>query len=76
MRVVTELLALGEEYHRLRARLPLGVIKDAREYDAAVSLLDEILDLIGEDEGHPLADLAEAIGTFIEAYDQGHYTAA
>lgn len=70
-----ELLALGEEYRRLRASLPLGVIKSDAEYDAAAALLDEILDLIGEDETHPLADLAEAIGTFIEAYDQRHYAA-
>src|ERR1700742_2866765 len=71
-----DLLALGEEYRRLRSRLPLGGIKGASEYSAAVVLLDEILDLIGEDEAHPLADLAEAIGTFIEAYDHQHYAAA
>jgi HTH-type transcriptional regulator/antitoxin HigA len=71
-----ELLALGEEYRQLRARLPLGVIKDAAEYDAAVALLDEIIDLIGEEEAHPLADLAEAIATFVEAYDHRHYAAA
>jgi hypothetical protein len=29
---------------------------------------------VGEDEAHPLANLAEAIGTFIEAYDQQHHT--
>ncbi len=70
----SELLALGEEYRRLRARLPLGVIKTSADYDAAVALLDEIIDLVGEDEAHPLANLAEAIGTFIEAYDQQHHT--
>ena len=71
-----ELLALGEEYRRLRVRLPLGVIKNAAEYDAAVALLDEIIDLVGENETHPLADLAEAIATFVEAYDQQHHAAA
>lgn len=45
-------------------------------YEAAVAQLDVLIDLIGEDETHPLADLAEAIGTLVEAYDQQHHTLA
>ncbi len=42
------------------------------EYDTRVEALDEILDLIGDDESHPLASLAGRLGDIIEAYDEEH----
>ncbi|MEA2120039.1 transcriptional regulator [Halovibrio sp. HP20-50] len=42
------------------------------EYDIRVEALDEILDLIGDDETHPLASLAGRLGDVIEAYDEQH----
>lgn len=42
------------------------------EYDAKVEALDELLDLIGDDEEHPLASLASRLGDLIEAYDEEH----
>lgn len=42
------------------------------EYDAKVEVLDELLDLIGDDEEHPLASLASRLGDLIEAYDEEH----
>lgn len=40
------------------------------EYDAKVEALDELLDTIGDDEGHPLASLVAHLGDVIEAYDE------
>lgn len=68
-----QLLKAGNEYRALRRLIPLGVIRSKAEYDRAVATLDTIIDEIGEDETHPLADLAEAIGVFVEAYDQSHH---
>ncbi len=68
-----QLVKAGNEYRTLRRRIPLGVIRSKAEYDRAVATLDTIIDEIGEDETHPLADLAEALGVFVEAYDQLHY---
>jgi HTH-type transcriptional regulator/antitoxin HigA len=39
------------------------------EYQRAVALLDELVDLVGEDEDHPLASLMETLGTLIETYE-------
>ena len=36
------------------------------------TVLDEALDEIGQQEAHPLADLAETLGLFIEAYEDVH----
>lgn len=68
-----QLVKAGNEYRTLRRQIPLGVIRSKAEYDRAVVALDAIIDEIGEDGAHPLAELAEALGVFIEAYDNVHY---
>lgn len=68
-----QLQKAGREYRTLRRLVPLGVIRSKAEYYRAVAALDAIVDEIGEDENHPLADLAEALGVFIEAYDKAHH---
>jgi len=60
------------EYRRLRDVVPVGPLRSRREHQKAVRALDAILDAIGEDERHPLADLAEALGVFIERYESEH----
>ncbi|MDH5670004.1 MAG: transcriptional regulator [Nitrospira sp.] len=59
-------------YRRIRQRIPLGPLRTEADYNRAVTVLDEILDEIGQQETHPLADLAETLGLFIEAYEDAH----
>ena len=63
---------VNAEYHRIRNRVPLGVLHNEEEYDTAVAVLDEILDEIGQNENHPLADLAETLALSIESYEEAH----
>jgi HTH-type transcriptional regulator/antitoxin HigA len=37
-----------------------------------MAMLDEIIDEIGQDEAHPLAELAEALALFIHSYEETH----
>jgi HTH-type transcriptional regulator/antitoxin HigA len=60
------------DYRRLRQRIPLGPLKTEAEYDRAVAILDAMLDEIGQDETHPLADLADTVALAIEAYEERH----
>lgn len=60
------------DYRRIRKRIPLGPLRTEADYARAVTVLDEILDEIGQQETHPLADLAETLGLFIEAYEDTH----
>ena len=39
------------------------------EYRALVTLLDGLVDEVGEDENHPLASMMEVIGVLIEKYE-------
>jgi HTH-type transcriptional regulator/antitoxin HigA len=42
------------------------------EYNRIVALLDELIDEVGENEGHPLASLMEILGVLIEHYEEAH----
>jgi HTH-type transcriptional regulator/antitoxin HigA len=59
-------------YRRLRELVPVGVLRTEKEYRKAVAVLDEIIDQIGENEEHPLADLAETLAVFIESFEDTH----
>jgi HTH-type transcriptional regulator/antitoxin HigA len=60
------------EYRHLRTIVPLGTLRTQKDYDRAVSTLDVILDEIGDDEKHPMAELADALSVFIERYEDEH----
>jgi HTH-type transcriptional regulator / antitoxin HigA len=70
--LATEMDRIMQEYRRLRAVVPLGSIRTKKEYERAVGLLDGILDEIGENEEHPMAELADAISVFVERYEAEH----
>jgi HTH-type transcriptional regulator / antitoxin HigA len=42
------------------------------EYERLVTILDDLIDTVGEDESHPLASLMEVIGVLIEQYEDQH----
>lgn len=42
------------------------------EYEQLVTLLDELVDEVGNDEAHPLASLMEIVGSLIERYEDDH----
>ena len=39
------------------------------EYRRLITLLDGLIDEVGEDESHPLASLMEIVGVLIEKYE-------
>jgi len=69
---VNQIKEAAQEYRRLRAVIPLGTLRTKKDYTRALQMLDAILDEIGEDEKHPLAELADALSVFIEKYETEH----
>lgn len=47
----------------------IGVPHNEKDYEKLVSLLDGLIDEVGEDETHPLASLMEVVGVLIEDYE-------
>jgi HTH-type transcriptional regulator/antitoxin HigA len=50
----------------------LYVPHSEHEYDRLVQMLDTLIDVVGEDEEHPLASLMEIIGVLVEKYEDEH----
>jgi len=42
------------------------------DYERLVASLDTLIDVVGEDESHPLAPLMEVVGVLIERYEDEH----
>lgn len=42
------------------------------EYQRLTEVLNNLIDVVGEDEDHPLASLMEVIGVLIEKYEDEH----
>ena len=47
---------------------------DESEYQRLVAILDDLIDVIGENENHPLASMVEVIGVLIERYEEEHFS--
>jgi HTH-type transcriptional regulator/antitoxin HigA len=45
------------------------VLHNEEDYEKAVSLLDSLVDMVGENESHPLASLMELVSVLIENYE-------
>ena len=52
---------------------PLLVIRNEKDYDAALKRLNELLDEIGTNEKHPLYTLLDTLGTLIQVYEEEYY---
>jgi len=48
------------------------VLHNEQDYEQAVELLDSLIDVVGENESHPLASLMELVGVLIEQYEDAH----
>ncbi len=52
---------------------PLLAIRNAREYDAAVAQLNELVDEIGDNPKDPRYRFIDTLSVLIEAYDDQHH---
>jgi len=59
-------------------KIPITVFKrpkTPKEYAELEKVLDSLMDLVGNDEAHPLALLMQIIGENLEQYDNEHFPA-
>ncbi len=68
--VVEEITA---RFQALASIVPLHAIRTKRDYDKAVSTLNQLLDAGAANEKSPLADLVNTLGALIGDYDDVHY---
>lgn len=51
----------------------LRVPHNDAEYEKVIAALDELIDIVKDDENHPLASLMEILSLIIEEYENEHY---
>lgn len=54
---------------------PVSVIRTEQQYDQALATLHQLLDIVGDDETHPLYELLDTLGVLIHTYEESHIPA-
>jgi HTH-type transcriptional regulator/antitoxin HigA len=60
-------------WDKLHALIPVFPIRTPQQHERAIETLNNLLDIVGENERHPLYDLVDTLGTLIQAYEENHY---
>ncbi|SFM18215.1 helix-turn-helix domain-containing protein [Rugamonas rubra] len=64
---------ITSRYQALSSLVPLHTIRNEEDYKGAVLALNQLLDAGAANDGHPLADLVNALGNLVSDYDERHY---
>jgi HTH-type transcriptional regulator / antitoxin HigA len=61
--------AILAAWRPLRDLMGVGVVRTAEDYARANAVIERIIDEIGEDENHPLAEVLDLIDNQVSAYE-------
>lgn len=63
--------AIAPAWNAFQGALPIriGTIHNEAEYERAVAFMNSLLDVVGDDEKHELADLLDLVGQLVEDYE-------
>ncbi len=63
---------ISARFDALSSMVPLRAMQTEQDYDRAVSILNQLLDAGGADEGSTLAGLVNTLGSLISDYENSH----
>ena len=49
-------------------------IRNDEDYDRVVALMNQLVDVVGDNEKHPLAGLLDLVGNLVADYDDEHFS--
>jgi HTH-type transcriptional regulator / antitoxin HigA len=63
--------AIAPAWHAFQSVLPvkIGTIHNDADYERVVAFMNSLLDVVGDDEAHELADLLDLVGQLVEDYE-------
>lgn len=64
---------ITSRYQALSALVPLHAIRNEEDYNGAVLALNQLLAAGAASDGHPLADLVNALGNLVSNYEEQRY---
>ena len=56
-------------WQAFRSSIGIAAIQTPRQYDQTVTFMNQLLDLVGGNERHPLAGLLDLVGELVAAYE-------
>ena len=68
-----QVLSQSTLHHWHHVAKVIHVPHNEKEYDKVIQILNKLIDVVGQDETHPLADLLELMGCCAEIYEKVHY---
>ena len=62
---------IAPAWHAFQSVLPvkIGTIRNNADYERVVAFMNSLLDVVGDDEAHELADLLDLVGQLVEDYE-------
>jgi HTH-type transcriptional regulator/antitoxin HigA len=66
---------LIQAWSALQAIVPVFPIRNEWQYEQALNILNGLLNVVGDDETHPLYDLLDTLGILVHTYEESHYPA-
>lgn len=69
MNAVLDVEKLVPAWKALRSVAPISHIESEDDYEQATALLNNLLDIVLDDQTHPLYSLISVVGDLIEAYE-------
>ena len=64
-----------QAWDTIQSHIPISPIRNKEQYDQAVEKLNELLEIVGDNEAHPLYDILDILGTLIHDYEETHHPA-
>ena len=63
--------AIAPAWHAFQSVLPvkIGTIRNDADYERVVAFMNSLLDVVGDDESHELADLLDLVGQLVQDYE-------
>ena len=62
---------IAPAWHAFQSVLPvkIGTIRNDADFERVVAFMNSLLDVVGDDEAHELADLLDLVGQLVEDYE-------
>lgn len=65
--------AIQASWQAFEAITHLRPVRDEADYDRMVSLMNSVLEVVGDDEDHPLSGLLDLLSDLVAAYEEDHH---
>ena len=66
---------LIQAWGALQAIVPVSPIRNEWQYEQGLNILNGLLDIVNDDETHPLYDLLDTLGILVHTYEESCYPA-